>query len=406
MSLPAKAVASRLLVTVMALAGMALAVRFIVDDRFSRDIQCLDQGPSLLYRAETLAKISMQCVSDARLDQASNYAYAALRRQPHNQLALAALGSVADLKNDPVRADFWFGRAKELGHRDYAVETYWISRRAAQKQWDKVAQHIDALFRAGWKSDEAEAQLRQLESTAEGRNAILAIVHPSSPWIISYLKNTSLLTDQELAGRRQLLLDISKRGLEDAEFFNLSVATPAIKTSYDRRNYEAAYTLRQAFMPFVTRAVVNDPNFNNFSKKVTSPFDWTSRNSAGIDLSHDQSSSEPSPLRLNVNDPGRYLILEQTLQLEPGMYTVRLKGDSASQAESKFVVEIWSIVNSKKIVSLPLPLPTPRSEANGTARFRISSFERFFRVSLMLDADSPIGGSNLELHSFAIEKIQ
>lgn len=401
MSLPAKAVATRLLVTVMALAGMALAVRFIVDDRFSRDIQCLDQEPSLLYQAETLAKISMQCVSDARLDQASKYAYASLRRQPHNQLALAALGSVADLKNDTVRADFWFGRAKELGHRDYSVETYWIARSAEQQQWGKVAQHIDALFRAGWKSDEAEAQMRQLESTAEGRNAIIAIVHPSSPWISAYLKNTAPLTDAELAGRRQMLLDISKRGLKDVEFFNLSVAAPAIKTLYDRRAYEAAYTLRRALAPFTIGSVVNDPNFNNFSKEATSPFDWTSRNSAGIDLSIDHRSSRTPLLRLNVDDPGRYLVLEQTLRLEPGSYSVRLKGNAPGEVDANFVLEINSLLSSRKIAALRLPIPRIKNDSAG--RFTISSNEEFFRASLLLDAASVMGGASFELRSLTLE---
>lgn len=404
MSLPAKAVATRLFVTVMALAGMALAVRFIIDDRFSRDIQCLDEGPSVLYRAETLAKISMQCVSDARLGQATTYAYAALRRQPHNQLALAALGSVADLKNDPVRADFWFGRAKALGHRDYAVETYWITRRAAQQQWGQVAQHIDALFRAGWKSDDAEALLRQLESTDEGRKAIIAIVHPSSPWIIAYLQNTSPLTDAELTGRRQLLLDINKLRLQDAEFFDLSVAAPTIKKLYNRGDYESAHTLRRAFIPFTSGSVVNDPKFYNFSKKVASPFDWTSKNSAGIDLFHDQASSRRSLLRLNVSDPGRHLVLEQTLRLEPGMYTVRLEGDTPRQTDSKFVLEILSVTKSEKIIHIPLA--TPRAEAGSRANFTISSNEQFFCLALLLDADSGLGGSSLELRSFTIEKGQ
>lgn len=404
MSLPAKAVITQLLVTVMALAGMALAVRFIVNDRFSHDIQCLDRGPSLLYTAETLAKISMQCVSDARLDQATHYAYAALRRQPHNQMALAALGSVADLENDPDRADFWFGRANELGHRDYSVETYWITRSAAQQKWGKVTQHIDALFRAGWTSDDAEAQLRQLESTAEGRNAIIAIVHPTSPWITAYLKKTALLTDAELAGRRQLLLDIAKRGLENDKLFNLSVAAPAIRTLYDRGEYEAAYTLRQAFAPFTNASVVNDPNFDKFSKNASSPFDWSSRSSAGIDLSHDQSSSGLSLLRLNVNDPGRYLVLEQTMRLGPGKYTARLQGNTPGQTDSKFVLEIRTVTRSEKLNSIRLPMPQFKSDS--TAGFVISSNNQFFRLSLLLDAESTIGGFSLDLRSFAMEKVQ
>lgn len=403
MALPAKAAATRLLVTAMALAGMALAVRFIVDDRFSRDIRCLTQRPSLLYRAETLAKISMQCVSDARLGQAQKYAYAALRRQPHNQLALAALGSVADLENDPIRADYWFGRAKELGHRDYAVETYWITRRAAQQQWGKVAQHIDALFRAGWKSDEAEAQLRQLESTAEGRKAIIAIVHPSSPWITSFLKNTAPLTDAELAGRRQLILDITKRGLKDSEFFNLSVATPAVKTLYDRGAYEAAYTLRRAFTPFTIGSIVNNPNFSNFSMQVTTPFDWNSRNSAGIDLSYHQSISGQSLLRLNANDPGRYLVLDQTLRLVPGTYTARLQGNALAQTDSNFVLEIRSVTNSGQRKSFLLQMPRVKSDS--TAHFEIVSKDQFFLASLLLDVGETSAGVSIDLRSFAMEKV-
>lgn len=404
MSLPAKEVAARLLVTAMALAAMVLAVRFIVDDMFNRDIQCVDQRPSILYRAETLAKIAMQCVSDARLDQASNYAYAALHRQPHNQLALAALGSVADLKNDPVRADFWFGRAKELGHRDYSVETYWITRSAAQQQWDKVAQHIDALFRAGWKSDEAEAQLRLLESTAEGRKAIIAIVHPSSPWITRYLRNTAPLTDAELAGRRQLLIDISKRRMADSQFVNLFVALPAIRTLYARGDYDASHMIRSAFAPFTHGAAVNDPNFLYFSKEDASPFDWTSRNSAGLDLSHDQSPSGTKHLRLNVIDPGRYLVLEQTMQLHPGNYIARLQGTAPSQIDSNLALEIRSVNNSEKLLFIELPMPQVGSES--TADFVISSNEKFFRVALLLDAGSTMVGSSFDIRSFTMEKVQ
>lgn len=399
-----KTIVTRLLVTLMALAGITLAVRFIIDDRFNRDIHCLDEGPSVLYRAETLAKISMQCVSDARLGQATTYAYAALRRQPHNQLALAALGSVADLKNDPVRADFWFGRAKELGHRDYSVETYWIARSAAQQQWSKVVQHIDALFRAGWKSDDAEAQLRLLESTAEGRKAIMAILHPSSPWIATYLMNTALLTDAELAGRRQMLLDIDKGRQVGAEFFNLTVAAPTIKALYDHGHHEAAYSLRQRLKPFTNGSVVNDPNFENFSKEVATPFDWISRSSAGIDLARIQSISGSTFLRLNVDDPGRYFVLEQTLRLDPGSYTVCIQGITPSQTDSNFVLEIRSLSSSEKLKSIRLPLPQAKRES--TASFTILSNAQFFRVSLLLDAGSTTGGSSLDLRSVALDKMQ
>jgi hypothetical protein len=403
MSLPAKAVATRLLVTVMALAGMALAARFIVDDRFNRDIQCLDEGPSVLYRAETLAKISMQCVSDARLGQATTYAYAALRRQPHNQLALAALGSVADLKNDPVRADFWFGRAKELGHRDYAVETYWISRRAAQKQWGEVAQHIDALFRAGWKSDDAEAQLRQLESTAEGRKAIIAIVHPSSPWIIAYLQNTSQLTDAELTGRRQLLLDINKLRLQDDGLLDLFVGAPAINSLYERGAYEDAYNLRRAFRPFTSGSIVNDPKFDHATKTASSPFDWTLKHTPGIDVLHTQRSSGLSSLRLNVIEPGRYVVLEQTLRLDPGGYHVEMSGSTQIDKNSHFVLEIRSVNGAKKYLSIRMGLP--QTTMGSRASFSISSNERFYRISLLLDASESMATSGIDVHSFLIEDV-
>lgn len=404
MYLPAKAVVTRLLVTVVALAGIALAVRFIVDDRFSRDIQCLDKEPSLLYRAETLAKIAMQCVSDARLGQANEYSYAALRRQPHNQLALAALGSVADLENDPVRADFWFGRAKELGHRDYSVETYWITRSAAQQKWGKVAQHIDALFRAGWKSDDAEALLRQLESTTEGRKAIIAIVDSSPPWMTSYLKNTAELTVAELVGRRLILLDMAKRRKQNSELSSLSVAGPAINALYDRGYFEAAFSLRSAFTPFTRGSLVNDPHFDNFSTEVFSPFDWTSRSIAGIELFHDNGASRPSLLRLHISDPGRYLVVEQTLRLVPGNYAVRIEGNGPGQTESNFILEIRSVAKAEEIHSVRLPIP--QASDDSTAGFTISSNALFFRVSLFVDAADTISGAGLELRSLTTKQVQ
>lgn len=368
------------------------------------ELNCDKKNLGIFSTADTLGRIAIQCVGDAKLGLAREYSLAALRRQPFNQLALAALGSISDLQSDTRRADKWFDRASALGHRDYATETYWIARNSAQHRFSSEVRHIDALFRAGWNSDEAEQQLKNLESDGAGRAALIPLTNNSSSWVWSYIGTTSTLTDSELYNRTKLLLDIGKTRTQPNYRKTVLIALPAINALYERGFYDRAYALHTSLFSNSSAGFINDPEFKHLEDKSHTPFDWASRSYGELDVSTGRDDSNRSGgLILHSSDPGRYLIAEQTIRLDAGQYLIQLFGNGSNFDKVNFVLHVKSVRTGE--VHAPIFLETPARDHASEGNISIDSNDKYFRIGLWIDSTNINSSVDIVVNSLNLHAV-
>lgn len=393
-------------ITVIAALWIAGAARYYWDDRTAQDLQCGSLANTLLYRSETLAKRANQCVGDLKQDEARALAEAALKRQPYNQLALAVLGSVADLQGNQKAADTWMRAASLLGHRDYSVETYWLERASTSHDLLQQAQRIDALFRSGWGNDVIADAVRALEASPGGRRALLPLVRNTSPWSKAFVMNVGQLSDQQLMSRRALFLDAmhAKHGSGSAQVLDLTTASPAISELQRRGMSDEALVLRGAFKPFSRKSFVNDSQFA-LADKNNGPFDWKLIASPGLEASLLKNGSRSAGLHVRTDAPGRYEIAQQVIQLPAGSYRVQATGRvnmGESAAGAKLVVNLVSSTDKSHLETLALPVPV--ANRLSSVSFDVPSAKRYYLLVLSLDTLDSAQAVGIDLTSITIAR--
>lgn len=393
-------------ITFLAILWMAAAVRYYWDDRAAQDPQCVARDNVLLYRSETLAKLANQCVGDLKLGEARALAEAALQRQPYNQLALAALGSVADLQGNQKAADTWMRAASLFGHRDYSVENYWLARASASHDLLQQAQRIDALFRSGWGNDIIADEVRALEASPGGRRVLLPLVRNTSPWARAFLMNVIQLSDQQLMNRRALLLDAMhvKQRSGGAPALDLTTASPAISELQRRGMSDEAMTLRGSFKPFSRNSFVNDSQFA-LADKDNGPFDWKLIASPGLEASLLQNGSRTAGLHVRTDAPGRYEIAQQLIRMPAGSYRVQATGRinmGESATGAKLVVNLVLSEDNSRLETLELPVPVESRPS--AVSFDVPHAKRYYMLSLSLDTLDSAEAVDIDLTSITIER--
>lgn len=362
--------------------------RYVVDDAAFKNPSCSEPARTWLYTPDTLASIAMQCVGEGRTASATVLATAALARQPENQLAMATLGSVADMRGNIKNADQWFGAASRLGHRDYSIESYWLSRSLEKGDYAAAIEHLDALLRSGWNNDILRDFTVQQEGIVAGRTALSNVMDERSPWARSYLQNTTNLDVQQLDARSALLKILADRRGTVLDSEGLSIAAPTINSLFQKRQIGSAYALRNAFQPPVAPYGVTDENFARMSSAVRTPFDWMRSNEPGLNVQESPSENGQIQLRVNSIDSGRYLIASQVIRLQPGEHQITLAGQAREDLTSKFVVQLKGIENGEQIS--PATLGAPRRVAPSRTTYKVVGTDRFFRLTLWVDwSDGP-----------------
>lgn len=373
----------RFLLTVVAVLGGILVIRYWVDYAAEQDPTCRHIDNRWVYKAETLASIAMQCLGEGEDAKAKDYAKTALARQPMNQLALVTLGSTADLRGDLKNADLWYQLASKLSHRDYSVETYWTEQSLKRGDVVSATNHLDALLRSGWSDTLSREMVLQLESKPTGRQALAQIMAKRPLWYTSYLTNISELTESQLQHRTQLLRLIAGQ-IKEPEYKNfLYISAPMIEALYNNKKFESAYTLRSAMQPFPTNVGIRDPHFTALAGRSAGPFDWRRGDDASLDLKVRQGRTGPAGIKLIVTDEGRYLVAVQTVRLTPGVHELRLDGNGEARAGGNFVVKLEGVEHSQSIE--PQVMPIPRANIPSQSSFLVSGRDQYFRLTLWLD---------------------
>lgn len=379
---------AKILITIFVVALGGLIARYVLDNAAFKDPSCQEPARTWLYTPDTLAAIAMQCVGEGRSADATVLATAALARQPENQLAMATLGSIADMRGDSNKADQWFGAASCLGHRDYSVENYWMARYLEEGDYPAAIEHLDALLRSGWNNDILRDFTVMQEGVVAGRMALSNVMDERSPWAKSYLQNTQNLEVQQLEARSALLKILAHRRGSVLVSEGLSIAAPTINSLFQKRQIGSAYALRNAFQPPVAPYGVTDENFARMSSAVRTPFDWMRSNEPGLNVQESPSLNGHAQLRINSIDSGRYLIASQVIRLQPGEHQITLAGQARVDLTSKFVVQLKGIENGEQIS--PAALASPRWLAPSRTTYKVVGTDRFFRFTLWVDwSDGP-----------------
>lgn len=386
--------AVRALATVVALACATSAVRYIVDQQAFVDPTC--RQANRLYAARTLAAIAMQCLGDLDGERTRDNALMAIRRQPRNQVALAAMGSDADLAERRGMADRWMTYARRLGHRDFAVQTYWIGRAHQHGDAGAEAGSLDALLRSGWKSDEATAALRRLETTARGRRALLSVLRANPPWAGSYLGDVSDLDARALDNRMAVMMQLAREagGSGDPDRWY-----PAARTTVHRLfamgQVTKARAVRFAFPPAATPGAVNDSGLAALDPDHASPFDWNLANASGIELDPRKAGG----LDIRCQDPGRYYLAWQAVSLAPGVYRLLAHTTGTASPDSRLVAALTPVGGRGKTRTVALPV----GEGEKDAILVIDPEDPAdFRLQIMLDVPNTAQTVDLTLRSLVI----
>lgn len=393
-----RATALRLAATFCIACLAILVVRYWNDFYAQQDPSCRTEPAPYAFRAQTLAEIAMQCLGDGDVDRAQALAMTALGRQPMNQMAMAVLGSAADLEGRVSAADQWFSIASRLGHRDFSTEFYQASQSLYKRNLEEAAEHLDALLRSGWNNDLATDIALQLESSSAGRIALSRVMADDPPWIYQYLKTVTRLSDEQLWSRSNTLTLLAARKPKTFGEISLSTAEPTINELYLRKKVDAAYALRNAFEPYQRVEIVRDPLFSNITGGISGPFDWQSSNDPNLNISFSKNKSGRSFVTVHVYNPGSYLIVAQTIRLSEGRHSLDFSFKPVENMDGEIMIRLEDVTNGSKDQTAFFPLTI--SDSPKIVSLTAPHGSQFFRISLWINFRDE-QDAEIELHSLS-----
>jgi hypothetical protein len=168
----------------------------------------LPLGDSLAADA-TLVRAA-EARAGGNLDLAQSLGAAALQREPLNQEALGLLGQTSRERRDEDAARRFFLMSAQLGWREPLTQLYWFERARLEGDFAVAAQRLEAVLRAAWNPSASQQYFHDLEASPEGREALARRLEVDASW--AGLMIVGKLTNQQLEHRRQLLLELARRG--------------------------------------------------------------------------------------------------------------------------------------------------------------------------------------------------
>jgi hypothetical protein len=215
--------------------------------------------------------------SSAEIDEAANFAKAALISNPLEERAVRVLAFAADLKGDDDRAKELMRSASERSRRDEAVQAWLFNQAIAGGDIGGALDHADALFRINLKPDDDVLHtLARLVTEEKARPIIANRLATGVPWRPALLNTLSAEIDPAIV---YAFFDELGQGPRPPDTTELR---PFLETLINRRNYDLAYLVWLHFLPPERRQMLSYVYNGDFELPISQlPFDWTYRDPPG-----------------------------------------------------------------------------------------------------------------------------
>lgn len=273
---------------------------------------------SAMARIRTLPELADQRAIDTERSAAETEAQRALARDLTSVDALAALGALAEISNDPKRAVAFMNASAALSRRNLPTRLWFIERAVQGNDVEGALKHFDiALRTSAGASDILFPILYGALEEKELLRPILQLLRGNPPWgdrflyaaVSSGVASENLALVMERLGRRP-------------EYDGHDLTGLLIDVLISQRKFEVARRLNQGSTPGLPRdALVNDPQFRR--PLGVPPFTWQLTSGSELDALRGQDPEGRPGLTVNVRSAQSLPVASQLLALPPGRYSFR-----------------------------------------------------------------------------------
>lgn len=245
--------------------------------------------------------------------------------EPH---ASSLLGTALSESGDVAGAEQAFSLARDLGWRDPATQTFWAARELTYRNYDRAAEHLDALLRQHPDLLERQSLLDPFERDPAARSALARLMDPASEWVRRYSLDWTGLRVQRMVQRGAMLGELARSGRP--------IGCRAVVGPVDGLVSIGAFKLAQNAWTAHCRdrgaGPLGDSSFINadFSGK-NGPFNWTFFPAGELDFRLDTAERSGRRLVISNHGPAKMPIAAQMLIATGGSYRLSWHGQGGAQ---------------------------------------------------------------------------
>jgi len=317
-------------------------------------------------------------------------AVAAARRavaaDPIDPGSTALLGTAYMLAEQPAEAETAFRIAARFGWRQPTTQAYWYEAALQSRDWPRAVDRADALLRVYPGLPTRDQLLAPLETTPQGRAALIVRLAGEPNWLDFYLRPETELSDDILDRRSQVLSELAAAGTR----LGCDPVAPFVNAALARGARDSAERVWTGHCPGASlTGGLSDPGFERFGADGASPFGWRSNLSGDVEVRSVEAEGGNRSVRLLNRSAVSRLVLRQAVSLAPGAY--RLTGD----APPGRIAASLGCDGEPRVPSL-----TEGDPATGGQILRVGTCSRL-EIGLWIRP----GASEVELDSVALEKV-
>ena len=247
----------------------------------------------------------------------------AVAADPVNPSSTALLGAGYLLNGQPAEAEAAFRVAARFGWREPITQAYWYEAALQASDWARAVDRADALLRTHPGLPARDLVLEPLESTHEGRAALIVRMAGRPTWLVHYLQPENLVSDETVERRSLVLIELAAAGTR----LGCQDVAPFVNSMLARGIRRAAERVWTGHCPGARlTGGLADGGFERFGDEAASPFGWRAMLSGDVSVRPVTNSGGGKALQLLNRGSVSRLVLVQALSLEPGLY--RLTGKS------------------------------------------------------------------------------
>ena len=310
------ALLARLGITLLLLAFAGLAGASGLD-RLSALVPAIGRNVPERFQAQAARSATVLALARTNPDAAIASARRAVASDPFEPASTSLLGTAYLLGQQPAEADAAFRVAARFGWREPATQLYWYQAALLGGDLPRAVDRADALLRTHPGLSTRDEMLLPLESTPEGRAALIVRLAGRPLWLTEYLAPEGDVADETLDRRSLVLAELAAAGTRlgcepVAYFVSLELTRGA------RRNAEQVWS---GHCPGAELAGgLADGNFARFGSDDASPFGWRTNLSGDVSVrTIDKERGDRAVGLINRSAVSR-LVLRQAVALEPGTY--------------------------------------------------------------------------------------
>ena len=241
----------------------------------------------------------------------------AVANDPVEPGSTSLLGMAYLLNEQPAEAEAAFRVAARFGWREPATQVYWYQAALDSGDLPRAVDRLDALLRTHPQLPARDLLLSPLESTSEGRAALIVRLAGKPNWLQYYLKPEPELADETVERRSRVLADLAA----GATALGCETVAPFVDQALARGARADAERVWTGHCPGseLTWGLA-DGGFERFGRDETSPFGWRSNLSGDVAVRSVEKGRGNRAVHLVNRSAVSRLVLRQAVALEPGTY--------------------------------------------------------------------------------------